>query len=46
MLDFAICLNENDLPFTILGKRLSPGVEGVCGLASALLYLWGLKGII
>lgn len=46
MLDFAICLNENDLPFIVLGKRLSPGVEGVCGLTSAVVYLWGLKGVI
>lgn len=46
LLDFAICLNENDLPFTVLGKRLSPGVEGVCGIASASIYLYGLKGVI
>ena len=46
MLDFAICLNENDLPFIVLGKRLSPGVEGTCGIASAAIYLYGLKGVI
>ena len=46
LLDFAICLNENDLPFTVLGKRLSPGVEGFCGIASASIYLYGLKGVI
>lgn len=46
LLDFAICLNENDLPFNILGKRLSPGVEGFCGIASASIYLYGLRGVI
>jgi len=39
-------LNENDLPFNILGKRLSPGVEGTCGIISASIYLYGLKGVI
>ena len=46
LLDFAICLNENDLPFTVVGKRLSPGVEGVCGMSSAVIYLYGLKEVI
>lgn len=46
LLDFVVCLNDNDLPFLILGKRLSPGVEGACGMGSALIYLYGLKGVI
>jgi hypothetical protein len=46
LLDFVVCLNDNDLPFMILGKRLSPGVEGSCGMGSALIYLYGLKGVI
>ena len=43
LLDFLICMNENDLPFTILGKRLSAGAEGVFGMMSASIYLYGLK---
>jgi hypothetical protein len=35
-------MNENDLPFTILGKRLSAGAEGVFGMISASIYLYGL----
>jgi len=46
LLDFFICLNENDLPFTVLGKRLSPGVEGAFGMASAIIYLFGLKRVM
>ena len=46
MLDFIICLNENDLPFTVLGKRLSPGVEGTFGMMSAGIYLYGLKRVM
>ena len=42
MFDLFICLNENDLPFTILGKRLSSGAEGVFGMFAALIYLYGL----
>jgi hypothetical protein len=45
-LDFFICLNENDLPFLLLGKRLSPGVEGIFGMASSLIYLFGLKRVL
>jgi hypothetical protein len=41
-LDFTICLNENDLPYTIFGKRLSAGTEGVFGMYAALIYLYGL----
>lgn len=44
--DFVICLNENDLPFKVVGKRVSPGVEGVCGISSAVIYLFGLKEVI
>jgi hypothetical protein len=40
--DLLICLNENELPFHILGKRLNRGVEGVFGMASSLIYLWSL----
>jgi len=46
LLDFLICLNENDLPFLVLGKRLSPGVEGMFGMISAVIYLYGLKRVI
>ena len=42
LLDFFICLNENDLPFLILGKRLNPGVEGVFGMCAATIYLIAL----
>ena len=45
-LDFIICLNEIDLPFKILGKRLSPGFEGAFGMASALIYLYGLRRVM
>ena len=44
-LDLIICLNEVDLPFKVLGKRLSPGFEGVFGMASALIYLYGLRRV-
>jgi hypothetical protein len=37
--DFAICLNENDLPRMIFGMSLNQGVEGVFGMASAVVYL-------
>jgi hypothetical protein len=40
--DLLICLNENDLPLTILGKRLNKGVEGFFGMASSLIYLYTL----
>ena len=46
LFDFASCLEENDLPFLILGKRLNPGVEGICGILSAAIYLFGLKRVI
>jgi hypothetical protein len=41
--DFAICLNENDLPRMVFGIGLNQGVEGICGIASALIYLYGLS---
>ena len=44
-LDLIICLNEVDLPFKVLGKRLSPGFEGVFGMGSALIYLYGLRRV-
>ena len=40
--DLFICVNENELPFQILGKRMNRGVEGVFGMASATIYLWSL----
>ena len=40
--DLIICLNENDLPFLILGKRINQGVEGTFGMLSAFIYLYGL----
>jgi hypothetical protein len=43
--DFFICVNENNLPFNILGKRINLGVEGVFGMLSALIYLYGLAAI-
>ena len=44
-LDLIVCLNEVDLPFKVLGKRLSPGFEGVFGMSSALIYLYGLRRV-
>lgn len=43
--DFLICLNENDLPYKILGKRINLGVEGIFGMISSLIYLYGLYSI-
>lgn len=40
--DLVMCLNENDLPFKVLGKRINNGVEGVFGMLAALIYLYGL----
>lgn len=40
--DLIICSNENDIPFRILGKRINNGVEGVFGMLSAFIYLYGL----
>jgi len=46
LLDFFICLNENDLPFLILGKRLNPGVEGVFGMCASTIYLIALQRVM
>lgn len=46
VLDCFICINENDLPFLLLGKRLSPGVEGFFGMTSSLIYLYGLRRVM
>lgn len=43
--DLLICLNENDLTFKILGKRINQGVEGIFGMLSATIYLYGLAQI-
>jgi len=40
--DLLICLNENNLPLNILGKRLNPGVEGFFGMSSSIIYLYSL----
>lgn len=45
MSDFFICINENNLPFNILGKRINSGVEGLFGMLSAGIYLYGLVNI-
>ena len=42
MSDFFICVNENNLPFKILGKGINIGVEGGFGMLSALIYLYGM----
>ena len=46
LLDSLICANELDLPYKALGKRLSPGFEGVFGMSAALIYLFSLKRIM
>jgi hypothetical protein len=40
--DLIICLNENNLPFLILGKRINQGVEGIFGMISSFIYLYGV----
>jgi hypothetical protein len=40
--DLFICVNENNLPMNILGKRLNGGVEGLFGMASSVIYLYSL----
>jgi hypothetical protein len=40
--DFAVCLNENDIPERMFGIKLNQGVEGVFGIASAIVYISGL----
>ena len=46
LLDFLICVNEVDLPFRLLGKRLNPGFEGLFGMLSATIYLYTLKRVM
>lgn len=41
--DLVVCVNENDLPFKVLGKRINHGVEGTFGMLAALIYLYGLS---
>lgn len=43
--DLIICLNENNLPFKVLGKRINQGVEGIFGMLSSFIYLYGLTQI-
>ena len=38
--DLMICLNENEIPMNVLGKRLNNGVEGLFGMTSSLIYLY------
>jgi hypothetical protein len=40
--DLIICVNENDLFFRVLGKRINQGVEGFFGILAAWIYLYGL----
>jgi hypothetical protein len=40
--DFAVCLNENNIPRMMFGIEFNPGVEGVCGIISAGVYIYGL----
>ncbi len=40
--DLNICVNENDLFFRVLGKRINQGVEGFFGILAAWIYLYGL----
>jgi hypothetical protein len=40
--DFAVCINENDIPEMMLGIQFNQGVEGVCGFISAGVYIYGL----
>jgi hypothetical protein len=43
--DFMISLNENDISRMMFGIRISDGVEGFFGIASAIVYLFGLLQI-
>jgi hypothetical protein len=40
--DLFLCLNENDLPFLVVGIRLNKGTMGFFGMASSLIYLYSL----
>ena len=46
MFDFFICVNDCDLPFRMLGKRLSTGFEGFFGMNAAVIYLYTLKRVM
>jgi len=39
--DFFICLNQLNIPFMVVGKRLNLGVEGVLGVISGWVYMQG-----
>lgn len=39
--DFFICLNELNIPFNVVGKRLNLGVEGFLGVISGWVYMQG-----
>jgi hypothetical protein len=43
--DFVICFNENDLYRLIFGLRMNNGVEGIFGMASAILFLFSITSI-
>jgi Peroxisomal biogenesis factor 11 (PEX11) len=43
--DFAICLNENDIPRRVFGIQFNQGVVGVLGMVSGLMYLYGLANM-
>lgn len=43
--DLIICVNENNLPFLILGKKMNYGVEGIFGMISSLIYLYGFASM-
>ena len=41
--DFAVCLNDNEVPKRMFGIRMNQGVEGIFGMASAVLYLYAIN---
>ena len=46
LFDLAICTNELDLFYKVLGKRLSVGFEGAFGMSASLIYLYSLKRVM
>lgn len=46
LFDFVICSNELDIFYKVLGKRLSPGFEGVFGMSAAIIYIYSLKRVM
>ena len=46
LLDLLICTNELDVFYKVLGKRLSPGFEGVFGMSASIIYLYSLKRVM